>query len=97
MRRGVKANERDFLDGTLAGQEFPDRLDRDPAGAVRREMIDAGADRGEGDRLQAMLDGEAEGIAVAVREEFVLAVRAVAPDGADGVDDVPGGEVRGRA
>ena len=40
-----------------------------------------------------MLDRELERVAVACREQFILVVMAVVPDGADGVDDVPRREI----
>src|SRR5262249_53885920 len=51
-----------------------------------------GADAGEGDGAQRVLDGEGEAVAVAAREQLVLAATAALPDRADGVHDVPGRE-----
>ena len=52
--------------------------------------VDAGRDRGEGDRGEAMLGGERERGAIAGGEQRVLTLVAAAPDRADRVNDVPG-------
>ena len=65
----------------------------DGGGAVPGKGVDAGGDRGEGDGVKTVQGAELQGVAVAAREELVLALAAAVPDRADGVDDVPGGEV----
>ena len=62
------------------------RLHRDARGALGREAVDAGRDGGKGDRGEPVLAEKLEAVAVAAREQLVLAALAAAPDRAHGVD-----------
>ena len=65
----------------------------DLGGIGLREAVRAGRDRREGDGADvAVLAGNLERTPVGLAEELVLAASPAAPDGADGVDDVAGGE-----
>ena len=61
-------------------------------GQIGRIAVGADADAGKSDALQPGLGGEFQRMAVAGGEQRRFAVLSVAPDGADGVDDVPGRE-----
>ena len=56
--------------------------------ALWRKAVSAGRDGGIGDRGEAALGGKRETVAVAAREQPVLAALAATPDRADGVDHV---------
>src|SRR5262249_58124635 len=62
--------------------------DRDAGGTVRRKAADAGRDCGKCDSAQAVVGGEREAVAVAGREQYLLAAFPAAPNWADRVDHV---------
>src|SRR5204862_89699 len=53
-------------------------------------------DRGEGNRRELMLLGQAQGVPVGVGQQLWLTAVAPAPDRPDGVNDVAGGQVAAR-
>src|SRR5688572_16456663 len=92
-RVGGEAAERHLLDLRVFVEESFHFAHRDARGALQWECVDAGADGGESDRLQLVAEREGQTVLVAPRQQFVFVLRAAMPDGADGVDDVGGGEV----
>ena len=58
----------------------------DAGGFGLGEAVDAGADAGEGDALQAVLLGQAHGGIVTGGEQLTLVLIAAVPDGSDGMD-----------
>ena len=68
--------------------------DDSDVGCVRfRVAVHAGGNRGEGDGLATVLPGEVEAMAVTVGQQIRFAVRTVAVDRADGVNDVFRGQI----
>ena len=65
----------------------------DFAGPLEGEMIDTGADAGEGDGFESIFFGQLERSAVAGGEQLVFVFISTAPDGPDGVDDVSCGKI----
>ena len=55
---------------------------------VGRKAIRAGADRGESNRLNLMCDGQLQTIAITGGKQVVFIVFPIAPDRADGVNDM---------
>jgi hypothetical protein len=62
---------------------------RDVSGAIGGETVDAGGNRGEGDRSNAMSLAEFDGAAIARRQGLVFALAPAMPDRADGMDHMP--------
>jgi hypothetical protein len=71
-----------------ARQGLGDRIDGDYCGSFCGKSVDAGRDRGKGDRIEAMLVGDFERAAIAGGEQPILVPSAAAPDRPDGVDDM---------
>src|SRR5689334_22434727 len=88
-----EADELDLLDLRVGIEKSSHLAHRDLRGAVHGVPVDSGADRGKGNRTDAVLCGEGERVAVAVGEVVVLSLAPAVPDGADGVDDEAGGKV----
>src|SRR5215218_436824 len=82
-------HERHALDLVAALELFGRRRERDPRRTIEREAEDPRRDRGEGDRPAVELRRGGQGGAVARREQLVLTLAPAAPDGPNGVDDVP--------
>src|SRR5881396_1780845 len=74
---------------------FPRGRDGDRGGQLDRIAVNARRDRRERDARATELCGHLEGTAVAQRQELRLAGFASAPDGAEGVDHVTGGQPAG--
>jgi len=62
---------------------------RDVSRAIGGETVDAGGNRGEGDRSNAMSLAEFDGAAIARRQCLVFALAPAMPDRADGMDHMP--------
>lgn len=77
----------------MGGQEIADCPDGDGGGFFFGEVVDTGADVGEGDRFYSVLRRQPERIAIGIRQQFFFAVMAAVPDRAYGVDDIFGGQV----
>jgi len=88
----AEAAEDDAGGVIAAGQRGQDRVDGDLRGAVGREAVDAGADGRDGDAGKLVLGGDLQAAAIARGEQRLLVRAAAAPDRADRVDDVAGGE-----
>jgi hypothetical protein len=89
-RIGREAAEHDPPDAGRAGDLRGRGADGDARSARGRKPVDAGRDRGERDRVQAMLGGQGERGAIAGGEQCLFAQVAAAPDRSDRMDDVPG-------
>jgi len=88
----AEANQNRFPDRLVSIQKTFRLAHGNPRRAVHRETIRAGADGWERHGLDAVLDDERETTPITNREQFILAVLAVAPDRADGVNDPSGRE-----
>jgi hypothetical protein len=62
---------------------------RDVSRAIGGETVDAGGNRGEGDRSNAMSLAEFDGAAIARRQGLVFALAPTVPDRAHGMDHMP--------
>ena len=65
------------------------RRNRDLGGAIGGKAIDAGGNRGKGNRSQAVRLAQLDGAGVARRQRFIFAAAAAIPDRTDGVNDMP--------
>jgi len=68
--------------------ERPDRIQRDPRGALGGESVRAGRNAGKGETPGAHGQGEGKAVAVGVAQEPVLILLPAPPDGAHGMNDV---------
>src|SRR5919198_1159311 len=68
-----EAAEHDALEVAIRPERPRHLADRDARRALHREAVGAGGDRGEGERAQPRLAREAQALAVAAREQRVLA------------------------
>src|ERR1700722_4429277 len=84
-----KAAKDDLRQGRRRGQRIGRCRDRDLCGAVGGETIDAGRNRGKGDRGEVASLGEFDGAAIARRQRGILALVAALPDRTDGMDHIP--------
>src|SRR6266581_3027543 len=82
----AEEHEAHELDGS--NRRLSHSRDRDRSGELDRIAVDAGRDRGEGDRPAAELGCELERAPIARGEQLRLAVRSPVPDGPNRVDDV---------
>jgi len=76
----------------VVGQKGADGLNSDGRGFVFGEMVDAGADIGEGDGAEVVFHGQGQCVAVAIRQQAGLVMAAAVPDRSDGMDDPFGGK-----
>ena len=84
-----KAAENDSGERWCGGQRFSRRADRDLRGAVGRKTIDAGGNRGKGQRTEPIFLSELDRAAIARRQQGVLALSTAVPDRPDGMDHMP--------
>src|SRR5687768_7655048 len=89
-RLRVEAGESNFFGQRVRGHEGRALAHGDLDRLVERVAIDAAADRGESDRVDAVRLRELEALAVARGEKLRLAALAPAPHRTDRVDHVPG-------
>jgi len=92
QRARAKANQNRFLDRLVSIQKIFRLAHGNPRRPVHRKTIRAGADGWERHGLDAVPDDERETTPITTREQFILAVLAVVPDRADGVNDPSGRE-----
>jgi len=90
--RLAEAHEDDPVKVRMVFQESRAFAHRDPGGAVQRESVGAGADGRKRDRPQTVLNRQSQAVAVAARQEFILAAVTAVPYRADRVNDVPRGQ-----
>src|SRR5262245_28368271 len=84
----LEADERHPLDRRVRPEEAARLADRHRRGGVVWVAVGAAADRGEGDRAEAVPGGQLEAGAVAGGERLGLSVLAASPNGTDRVYDV---------
>ena len=65
----------------------------DAGGAFEGEAIGSGANAREGDGAEVVFFSQSKAVAVAVGEQVVFVVVSAMPDRADGVDDIPRGQI----
>src|SRR3989441_6116639 len=90
--RLAEAHEPHQVDRRRLLHVLPYGLHRDPRRLFDREAIRTRADRGEGDRVDAVLGGERQRADVTGAQQRRLPTLAAAPDRPHRVDDVPGGK-----
>src|SRR3974390_3523445 len=88
----IEEHEAHMLDRRRALQVLENGAHGDLSGFLNRVAISAGRDRGEGNRRNLLLIGDAKRLAIATGEGCWFTALAVMVDGADGVDDEFGRE-----
>src|SRR5262245_61380557 len=88
IRSPSEAHERDLFERRVLIEKRLDLAHGDACRSIHGKAKGPGADRRKGDGLEIVSDGQGQAVPVAACQQFVLAVLAVAPDRADGVDDM---------
>jgi hypothetical protein len=85
---GGEAAEDDARHRRRGWQRISHRFHGDARGTIGRKAIDAGGDRGKGNRAEIVRATERDRGRIAGCEQFVLAAAAAIPDRTDRMDDV---------
>src|SRR5207249_4629787 len=88
----AKTDEQYLLNRALPFENIFDFRYRNPRRAFHRKSVSPGADGRECNRAHVVLFRERQRVSITTREQFVLAMFSVAPDGADRVNDPFGRE-----
>ena len=88
-----EGDEDDFVEGGVGLKEVAGGGEGDAGGFFDGEAVDSGADGGEGDGADFVVEGEFEGVAIAVGEQSAFITVAAAPDRAGSMNDKFGGEL----
>jgi hypothetical protein len=83
-----KTAKDDASHGWRLGQRIHRRRDRDPRRTIRGKAIDAGGNRGKGNRGKAVLLAQFDGTGVTRRQRLIDGGTSPIPDRADGMNDV---------
>src|SRR5207248_9321260 len=92
-RAFAKTNEDDLLHRTVPLKKFLHLASGNSRPFVQGKTISAGADRRKSNRARALLFRQGEGIAITTRQQFLLAMPAIAPDRTDRVNHPLGREL----
>jgi hypothetical protein len=85
-----KTAEDNPLHNGCSNQRVYSPPDCDVCCAIGRKTIDAGGDRGKGNRSKAVGLAQFDGAAIAGRQRLIFALAAAVPDRTDGMDHMPG-------
>src|SRR5205814_10489709 len=92
-RAFAKTDEDYLLHRAVPLEKCPDFGHGNSRRLVHGKTVSAGADRRKTDSARAVLSGQGERIAITTRQQFLLAVPAVAPDRSDRVNHPFGREL----